>query len=69
MTSGQDWQGRVGDVWAAEWQRTERSFADLARHLDKAIAGVAPNRGRALDIGSGAGSTSFGNSRGAAGSM
>ena len=59
MTSGQDWQGRVGDVWAAEWQRTERSFADLARHLDKAITGVAPNRGRALDIGSGAGSTSL----------
>ncbi|MGE7204185.1 class I SAM-dependent methyltransferase [Sphingomonas sp. NPDC019816] len=59
MTSGQDWQGRVGDVWAAEWQRTERSFADLARSLDAAIASVAPDRGQALDIGSGAGSTSL----------
>lgn len=59
MTSGQDWQGRVGDVWAAEWRRTERSFADLARHLDHAIANNAPDTGRALDIGSGAGSTSM----------
>ncbi len=59
MTSGQDWQGRVGDVWAAEWRRTERSFADLARHLDQVIANNAPESGRALDIGSGAGSTSM----------
>ncbi|WP_322963606.1 class I SAM-dependent methyltransferase [Sphingomonas fuzhouensis] len=59
MTSGLDWQGRVGDVWAAEWRRTERSLADLARHLDAAIASAAPMTGKALDIGSGAGSTSL----------
>jgi 2-polyprenyl-3-methyl-5-hydroxy-6-metoxy-1,4-benzoquinol methylase len=57
MTSGQDWSGRVGDVWAAEWQRTDRSFADLAPHLNAAIAAVAPHRGKALDIGCGAGAT------------
>ncbi|MFX7853840.1 hypothetical protein ABTK08_20020, partial [Acinetobacter baumannii] len=24
-----EWIGPVGDAWAAEWQRTDRSFADL----------------------------------------
>lgn len=59
MTSGMDWRGRVGDVWAAEWRRTDRSLADLSRHLDAAIASVAPETGHALDIGSGAGATSL----------
>ena len=59
MTSGMDWQGQIGDVWAAEWRRTERSLADLARHLDAAIISVAPDTGNVLDIGSGAGSTSL----------
>ncbi|MDY0958789.1 class I SAM-dependent methyltransferase [Sphingomonas sp. CFBP8993] len=59
MTSGMDWRGRVGDVWAAEWRRTDRSLADLSRHLDEAIAWVAPDVGKALDIGSGAGATSL----------
>jgi SAM-dependent methyltransferase len=59
MTSGLDWSGKVGDVWAAEWRRTDRSFADLSRHLNAAIAAVAPQRGLALDIGSGAGATSL----------
>ncbi|MEJ8629436.1 class I SAM-dependent methyltransferase [Sphingomonas sp. I4] len=54
-----DWRGRVGDVWAAEWRRTDRSLADLSRHLDEAIASVAPDVGKALDIGSGAGATSL----------
>jgi len=40
MTSAGDWTGRVGHVWAAEWRRTDRSFADLARHLDAAIVHV-----------------------------
>ncbi len=54
-----DWAGRVGDTWAAEWRRTDRSLADLSRHLDAAIAAVAPHRGGALDIGCGAGATSL----------
>lgn len=59
MTDAAAWQGRVGDVWAEEWRRTDRSFADLSRHLDVAIAAVAPQSGRALDIGCGAGGTSL----------
>lgn len=59
MTDAFAWQGRVGDVWAEEWRRTDRSFADLSRHLDAAIAEVAPHAGRALDIGCGAGGTSL----------
>ncbi|MDZ7281714.1 class I SAM-dependent methyltransferase [Sphingomonas sanguinis] len=54
-----DWRGRVGDVWAAEWRRTDRSLADISRHLDAAITSVAPETGHALDIGSGAGATSL----------
>ncbi|KQN26208.1 hypothetical protein ASE86_08665 [Sphingomonas sp. Leaf33] len=60
MTSAQDWTGRVGDVWADEWRRTDRSFADLSRHLDAAIAVAAPGgQFRALDVGCGAGGTSL----------
>lgn len=59
MTGSFDWQGRVGDVWAEEWRRTDRSFADLSRQLDAAIAACAPETGRALDIGCGAGGTSL----------
>jgi len=59
VTGGMDWRGRVGDVWAAEWRRTDRSLADLSRQLDAAIASVAPERGHALDIGCGAGATSL----------
>lgn len=60
MTSGLDWKGRVGEVWAAEWQVTDRSLSALAVHLDDAILSVAPDMGgRALDIGCGAGATSL----------
>jgi len=60
MTEASDWTGRVGDVWAAEWRRTDRSFGDLARRLDAAILAAAPRAGgRALDIGCGAGATSL----------
>ncbi|KQU62443.1 hypothetical protein ASG67_05000 [Sphingomonas sp. Leaf339] len=58
MTTTADWQTRVGDVWAAEWRRTDRSFADLAPRLDAAIFAAAPTGpGIALDIGCGAGAT------------
>lgn len=59
MTTTFDWEGRVGDVWADEWQRTDRSFADLSRHLNAAILAAAPEQGRAIDIGCGAGGTSL----------
>lgn len=59
MTTAPDWQARVGDVWAAEWRRTDRSFADLSRHLDAAILAVAPTEGQAVDLGCGAGATSL----------
>ncbi|SFP39307.1 class I SAM-dependent methyltransferase [Sphingomonas rubra] len=59
MTSIADWQTRVGDVWAAEWRRTDRSLADLSSHLDAAILAAAPSaRATVLDIGCGAGATS-----------
>ncbi|URW76578.1 methyltransferase domain-containing protein [Sphingomonas donggukensis] len=60
MTSSTDWTGAVGDVWAAEWRRTDRSLADLSRHLDVAILAAAPPHPfRAFDIGCGAGATSL----------
>ncbi len=58
MTTTADWTGRVGQTWATEWQRTDRSFSDLTPHLDAAILAAASRRPiRALDIGCGAGST------------
>ncbi|MBB3692935.1 trans-aconitate 2-methyltransferase [Sphingomonas sp. BK580] len=59
MTSGADWSGRVGATWAAEWHRTERAFADIARVLDAAITATAPVAGRAADVGCGVGSTTL----------
>lgn len=58
MTTASDWSGTVGDIWAAEWRRTDRSFADLASHLNTAVFAAAPERGRAVDLGCGAGATS-----------
>ena len=59
--SPSDWEGSVGDVWAAEWQRTDRSFASLAPRLNAAaiaaVEGLAAPR--ILDIGCGAGGTSM----------
>lgn len=60
MTSAFDWTGRVGQTWATEWERTDRSFAGLTPHLDAAILASAPAGAfRSLDIGCGAGSTSL----------
>lgn len=60
MTVAADWAGRVGDVWAEEWRRTDRAFAGLAPHLDAAILdAVPPGPFTALDIGCGAGATSL----------
>ena len=60
MATKNDWTGKVGDVWAEEWRRTDLSFADLSRQLNAAILAVAPaGPGVAVDIGCGAGSTSI----------
>lgn len=59
MTVGSDWSGAVGDAWAAEWRQTDRSFAGLAPMLDAAVLAAAPTRGRAFDLGCGAGSTAL----------
>ena len=33
MTDANEWRGRVGSNWAAEWRRTDRSFGPLTEHL------------------------------------
>lgn len=57
-----DWSGSTGESWAAEWQRTDRSFAGITERL------LARTRGRsfrrALDIGCGAGELSLALARG-----
>ena len=61
MTAAMEWQGQVGASWAAEWRRTDRSFQDLTGPLlDAATAAAPKNASAVLDIGCGAGSTSFG---------
>lgn len=60
MTGVSDWTGGVGDVWAREWRRTDRSFAGLSPQLNAAIlaADRADDPG-VVDIGCGAGGTSL----------
>lgn len=58
MANVGEWGGQVGDVWAQEWQRTDRSFTELNARLFPMIAELAPATGRALDIGCGAAETS-----------
>jgi SAM-dependent methyltransferase len=62
MTSKQDWQGKSGESWAAEWKRTDRSFGSLTERL-LARTREFPFR-RALDIGCGAGELSLALARG-----
>jgi SAM-dependent methyltransferase len=59
LTGAVEWRARVGDSWADEWRRTDRSFVGLDPHLVAAILAAAPERGRALDIGCGAGATAL----------
>ena len=59
-TDAAAWVGPVGDVWAQEWRRTDRSFAGLSSHLNHAIAQALPQSGaRVADIGCGAGGTAI----------
>lgn len=59
MTGAFDWQGKVGDVWASESRRTDRSFTELTARLHARIVAAAPQSGQAVDIGCGAGQTSI----------
>jgi SAM-dependent methyltransferase len=62
MTDASEWQGRTGASWAAEWRRTDRSFAPLTERL------LARSREFAfdavLDVGCGAGELSLALARG-----
>jgi SAM-dependent methyltransferase len=57
MTGALEWEGGVGRAWAAEWQRTDRSFAPLTARLLDAIAAL-PGQS-IVDIGCGAGELSL----------
>lgn len=59
MTGAAEWIGRVGRAWAEQWPHTDRAFAPLTRRLVATLADIAPARGRAVDIGCGAGETSI----------
>jgi SAM-dependent methyltransferase len=59
MTTALEWEGAVGDVWAREWRLTDRSFSGMTPALNAAILAVAPDNGRAIDVGCGAGETSI----------
>lgn len=59
MTNVGEWGGQVGDVWAQEWQRTDRSFTELNARLFPMIAAMAPATGRVIDIGCGAAETAI----------
>lgn len=58
MTENFEWQGKVGDVWAEEWQRTDRALGPLNSVLVAcASRGGIPRK--ILDVGCGAGATSL----------
>jgi SAM-dependent methyltransferase len=59
MTIAYDWRGDIGDVWAEEWRRTDRSLAPVNDALVAEVAAYAGAGPRILDIGCGAGATSF----------
>ena len=57
MTDQSEWTGKVGDVWAREWQRTDRSFVPVTERLLEVARGK--EFAQALDIGCGAGEVSL----------
>ncbi len=61
MTEALEWQGKVGDVWAEEWRRTDRALGPIG---DALIAAAVAESARLqapwiLDVGCGAGTTSL----------
>lgn len=57
MTDTIEWQGRVGEAWAEEWRRTDRTLGPVNDALIARAVPFAPTR--ILDIGCGAGATSL----------
>lgn len=52
-----EWQGKTGQTWAAEWQRTDRSFGGLT---DRLLARIRDTDwSSAIDVGCGAGELSL----------
>jgi SAM-dependent methyltransferase len=57
MLAVTEWQGKTGEAWAEQWRRTDRTLAPLH---DALLARALPFDGRRiLDVGCGAGATSF----------
>lgn len=61
MTEAYEWRGKVGDAWAEEWRRTDRTLAPVNDALVAVAAAEAErfDRPRILDVGCGAGATSL----------
>lgn len=59
MTDASEWRGRVGDAWAEEWRRTDRSLAPVQAALLDALLPRLAAGAAVLDVGCGAGSTSL----------
>src|SRR3954469_15048976 len=59
MTGAYDWRGDIGDVWADEWRRTDRTLAPVNDALVAASMANEAEPHRILDIGCGAGATSL----------
>lgn len=57
MTTGVEWQGRVGLSWAQSWRQTDRAFAGITAHLLDLIAKLPGET--IADIGCGAGELSL----------
>src|SRR5205085_8632439 len=57
MLAVTEWQGKTGEAWAGEWRRTDRTLAPLNDAL--VARALALGGRRILDVGCGAGATSF----------
>lgn len=57
MTQKSEWTGRVGESWAHEWRRTDRSFGELTDRLLQAA--TSSPFSQVVDVGCGAGEVSL----------
>ncbi|MWV28330.1 class I SAM-dependent methyltransferase [Aurantiacibacter rhizosphaerae] len=62
MVDTNEWQGRSGETWAAQWRRTDRSFTQLTERLLQRTRDI--DFSQVLDIGCGAGELSLAMARG-----